>query len=139
QTQFRIRRLLWTSPASELDATIALLDEQLPADRYLPIAAAMPRYNDRVYLIGHPGGRDLSMSLQDNRVIAVNPPFVQYRSPTDQGSSGGPVLNDAWEIVAMHHAGGKETAQASREGGVQANEGILIQELLKAFQRTLSW
>jgi hypothetical protein len=139
QAQLRIRRLLWTSPASELDATIAVLNEQLPADRYLPIAGAMPRYNDRVYVIGHPEGRNVSMSLQDNRVIAVNPPFIQYRSPTAQGSSGGPVLNDAWEIVAMHHAGGKEATQVSREGNVQASEGILIQELLQAFQRTLSW
>ena len=135
-TRFRIRRLLWTSPASELDATIAMLGGELPVDRYLPIAAAMPRDNDRVYLIGHPGGRDLSMSLEDNRVIAVNPPFVQYRSPADQGSSGGPVLNDTWQIVAMHHAGGP---QVSREGVVQANEGILLQEIVEAFQRTLSW
>jgi V8-like Glu-specific endopeptidase len=31
---------------------------------------------------------------------------VQYTTDTLPGSSGSPVFNDNWEVVALHHAGG---------------------------------
>jgi hypothetical protein len=73
----------------------------------------------RVYIIGHPGGRDLAFSFQDNELLDHEGPSagkpqipgvcrVHYRAPTEGGSSGSPVFNARlWEVIALHHNGGK--------------------------------
>ena len=60
---------------------------------------------DRIYVIGHPKGGELSFSFQDNTLIALNDRLLHYRSPTDPGSSGSPLFNEHWELIGLHHAG----------------------------------
>lgn len=99
----------------------------------------------RVYVIGYPGGRDLAFSLQDNELLdhegppqghPPNPAVcrVQYRAPTEPGSSGSPVFNASyWRVIALHHAG--DTAMDRLNGVAEkwpANEGIWIQSIVAA-------
>lgn len=66
--------------------------------------------SQRLYLIGHPGGKDtIQFSLQNNKILGYEPPDqdkkkVKYRAPTEVGSSGSPVFNEHWKVFALHHA-----------------------------------
>jgi V8-like Glu-specific endopeptidase len=107
----------------------------------LPIASSLPELDGsaQVYVIGYPGGRELAISFQDNELLDhEGPPHapqipgvcrVHYRAPTEGGSSGSPVFNaTAWEVIALHHKGGK--LGMPRLNGVAgtyaANEGIAV-------------
>ena len=55
--------------------------------------------------------------------------MVQYVTSTLNGSSGSPVLNDAWEVIALHHAGGN-LPEPTTQRRYFRNEGILIEKIL---------
>jgi len=56
-------------------------------------------------IIQHPSGEPKQVSLRENQIVDVLPNYLQYKSDTAPGSSGSPVFNDRWEIVALHHSG----------------------------------
>lgn len=58
---------------------------------------------DRVYIIQHPLGGYKQIGMHHNVVTRVSHEHIQYMTDTDAGSSGSPVFNDRWEIVAIHH------------------------------------
>jgi V8-like Glu-specific endopeptidase len=129
-------KLLWTSPPWELDATLLSLPANLPYEPPYPIAARVPEVKtDRVYVIGHPGGGTLSLSMQDNRVVDVKEPKLHYRAPTMKGSSGSPVFNRDWELVALHHAGSLTMPRLNGDGRHPANEGIWISAIIAALAK----
>jgi hypothetical protein len=132
---YAVKQVLWTSPPEQLDASVLRLETSVPCDPPYPLALSMPvADHDRVYVIGHPQGGTLSISIQDNRVVDVQTPKLHYRAPTEPGSSGSPVFNQDWELVALHHAGSKEMRSLSGEGVREANEGIWISAIIKALR-----
>jgi len=56
-------------------------------------------------VIQHPGGLPKQVALRDNLLIDILDDYVHYETDTLRGSSGSPVFNDQWEIVALHHSG----------------------------------
>ncbi|GII96785.1 DNA/RNA non-specific endonuclease [Sinosporangium siamense] len=80
---------------------------------------------DFVTIIQHPGGERKQVALRENRIVDILDLFLHYQTDTEPGSSGSPVFNDQWEIVALHHAG----VPAPDQGGV-INEGVRISRLL---------
>ena len=130
--ELAIRRLIWTSPPAKLDATLLEIDP--PPDGAEPprLARSLPKAEGkdaRVNVIGHPRGFSLRVSMQDNQVVKVDePPFIHYRTPTDPGSSGSPVFNQRWELVALHHAS---------SSAIGANEGVRMDRLLAAMRADL--
>jgi tetratricopeptide (TPR) repeat protein len=133
---FTVAALLWESPMNALDATIVRLAD-LPADvAPIPLASAVePEFIEggdrRFYVIGHPHAGALAISLHDNTQVGWRRPFLHYRTPTEPGSSGSPVLNHAWELVALHHAGSKRMQRLDGHPGYyEANEGIWIHEII---------
>jgi endonuclease G, mitochondrial len=54
--------------------------------------------------------------------------FLHYEADTQPGSSGSPVFNDQWELVALHHA--SVPAPEHPELGKFVNEGIRVSRLL---------
>jgi hypothetical protein len=145
---YTVKEIVWSSPPARHDCTLLRLNEPITGIAPLPIAKSLPLIEDsgRVYIIGHPGGRDLQFSLQDNALLdhegpAAGKPAIEgvwrvhYRAPTEGGSSGSPVFNAAlWEVIALHHMGGK--TGMSRLNGVAgtyaANEGIALLSIAAA-------
>lgn len=78
-----------------------------------------------VNIIQHPGGGPKHIGLYHNTVAYAGEGRVQYLTDTLPGSSGSPVFDDQWRVVALHHSGGM-----LREPGTKAsfyrNEGIAV-------------
>jgi len=91
---------------SDLDFTVAELAS--PPDFGAPLRPkhqVMER-DERVSIIQHPGGGLKKISMQNNFVAYADRRVVQYYTSTEPGSSGSPVFNDDFEVVAIHHSGG---------------------------------
>lgn len=59
----------------------------------------------RVNIIQHPNGELKQLVLRNNEIVDTPEQFLTYVADTSPGSSGSPVYNDQWEVVALHHAG----------------------------------
>jgi hypothetical protein len=58
-----------------------------------------------VNIVQHPNGELKQVALRENHVTDILPQFLHYHTDTAPGSSGSPVFNDQWELVALHHSG----------------------------------
>lgn len=85
--------------------------------------AQAPRKDDYVFIIQHPDGGPKMIGLSHNLVRFVDDNVVQYWTDTKSGSSGSPVFNSRWEVVALHHRW--VTAPAS-DGVAYRNQGQRI-------------
>ncbi|HEX8176946.1 MAG TPA: DNA/RNA non-specific endonuclease [Pyrinomonadaceae bacterium] len=57
-------------------------------------------------IIQHPGGARRQYAIRENQLVEnKDPDVLWYMSDTAQGSSGAPVFNDSFQVVALHHAG----------------------------------
>ncbi len=56
-------------------------------------------------IIQHPKGDPKQIVLHSNQLVDLFDQFIHYVGDTDRGSSGAPVYNDQWELVALHHSG----------------------------------
>jgi endonuclease G len=83
---------------------------------------------DFVTIVQHPEGQKKQVALRDNRIVDVFDNFLHYEADTKPGSSGSPVFNDQWELVALHHA--SVPAPEHPELGKFVNEGIRVSRLL---------
>lgn len=84
---------------------------------------------ERVSIIHHPNGDPQQVSLHENRVVDVDfgDSFIHYTTDTMGGSSGAPVLNINWELVALHHAAVGNN-----------NEGVRISSIVADIQNQTS-
>jgi hypothetical protein len=136
-----VKKLIFNSPIGELDATLLQLDRSVPGVEPYPIAPELPDRNgsQRLYVVGHPLGGGLSFSLQDNLLLDWDQRLVHYRTPTEPGSSGSPVFDDQWRLVALHHAGKSDMRKLNdKPGTYEANEGINILAIVEEIRRRLS-
>ncbi len=80
--------------------------------------------NERVNVIQHPRGRRKEIAIHDNKVTRVKDLVLHYETDTEPGSSGSPVFNNEWDLVALHHAG------VRRPNNSAENEGIRISAIV---------
>src|SRR5918998_1937301 len=100
---------------------------------------------DSLNIIQHPRGEAKQIVLRSNQLIDLPDNFAHYVTDTEPGSSGSPVYNDEWEVVALHHSGvpKKENGNyITKDGSVWqpgmdpndldwvANEGIRVSSLV---------
>lgn len=118
-----------TSPTDELDCTLIALGAPIDGSGEAPQPLTLNDRNDKhalgisLNLIHHPGGAPQQITLRNNALLARQGQLLHYAADTDGGSSGAPVFNDSWQLVALHH-GGVE----SDDGWV--NEGIRISAII---------
>ena len=109
-----------SSAVKELDFTIvAVTAKPAPASPLLayghhPLTALEDEIlaGACVTIIQHPKGDPKQIALRENEVLKLpdgGQKFLHYKTGTHPGSSGSPVFNDAWDLVALHHAGKPET------------------------------
>ncbi|WP_292086946.1 trypsin-like peptidase domain-containing protein [Mesorhizobium sp.] len=132
---FRLRPdlLFWTSPVvatggkGGLDVTFVALEGQ-PGSTFGSIPLLRQAFvvadEDKLNVIQHPNGRLKEVAIRNNTVVFQNTQVVQYQSDTEAGSSGAPVMNDGWELVALHHAAKKD----------KSNEGIKFSAIAAALE-----
>jgi V8-like Glu-specific endopeptidase len=75
----------------------------------------------RLNVIQHPQGRRKEVVIQQNELKDTHTNVIHYYSDTDYGSSGSPVFNNTWDLMALHHA---------RDPSESANEGIRIDKIV---------
>lgn len=123
----------YTSPIAQFDVSIFKLMETDEIKQYgfIPLKKIEVNKSDFVSIIQHPGGQLKKIALYHNIVTNVDNRIVQYLTDTMKGSSGSPVFNSNWEVVALHHSGGniKEKEPQLRETKYR-NEGIQINNII---------
>jgi V8-like Glu-specific endopeptidase len=105
-------------------------------------------------LIQHPNGETKQLGLRENQLLDVLDDFLHYETDTAPGSSGSPVYNDRWEVVALHHSGVWATNDAGHPLAIDgrvwredmgehrikwvANEGARISKVLAHLRRQVT-
>lgn len=121
----------------DLDYSIVEI-EGVPGDDWAvaPISTDIPSNGNRVNIIQHPAGLPKQISFQNNFVEYSDQRIVQYLTSTLNGSSGSPVFDDQWKVVALHHAGGM--IQEPKTNAVYfRNEGIAMSAIIKDLPASL--
>jgi V8-like Glu-specific endopeptidase len=106
-----------------------------------------------VNVIHHPAGERKRVSLRDNRLVAMDDLWLRYESDTREGSSGAPVFNDQWELIALHHGGvpatDDEGFELARDGrrwtddmgeeqlAFSGNEGARVSRIVRSLRATV--
>ena len=80
----------------------------------------MPKNDDMVCVIQHPWGRPKELSL--GPVMGVDDQTIHYAADTNPGSSGAPVFNKKWQLVALHFG---------HLNNENFNRGLRIDQLIK--------
>ena len=109
---------------------------------YLVLRGEFIKENDRMNIIQHPDGDPMKVVMTQNRVVGdMSQARVQYVADTMGGSSGSPVFNRKWEVVALHHSGKPyppesvfQSAKKAWKGSYRVNEGIPVRALLADFK-----
>lgn len=153
---WHVDKLLWHSPPEELDVTVAKLNfngqgddvEMLKIDLSdKPLKRSEPfQSTEKIYVIGHPQGQRLSFGLADNRVVdhefydRGDPDLgycrIHYPTPTQDGNSGGPVLDEnQFLVIGVHRAiasGPLRTLPPDTE--YRANEAVAMHSVHERLQ-----
>jgi endonuclease G len=103
-------------------------------------------------IIQHPKGERKQVCVRENKLLkyADKDPYVWYETDTVSGSSGSPVFNNSWDVVALHHSSVPQTKRVggkdvwlTRDGKVwsadmgedeiawKANEGIRVSRIVE--------
>jgi endonuclease G len=146
--------LFFTS--SELDVTLVslapLAENGAPLDRYgwLPLIPVTGKVVDGewVTIIQHPNGQPKQIAIHASQIIKLDPKafdpdllsrFIHYSTDTEPGSSGSPVFNDQWQVVALHHkavpAPFAKGQSPSDEPQWLANEGVRVSAIFNLLER----
>lgn len=142
----------------ELDVTLVavapIASNGTPLDRYgwLPLIPLSGKTVDGewVTIIQHPAGGPKQIAIHASQIIKLDPDkvnanlafFIHYSTDTEPGSSGAPVFNDQWQVVAVHHkavpAPGRSPAgRGDADARVKwiANEGVRVSAIVKLLER----
>ena len=121
--------LLHESRETELDYAIVRLDgrpgedavsnfEGAPRRGWLAVARAEPALGQALFILQHPLGDVLKMA--NGGLKARQGPWLEYEVDTEVGSSGSPVFDNKWRLVALH----------SRAGKTEVNKGVVLAAIL---------
>ncbi|QZH65971.1 MULTISPECIES: DNA/RNA non-specific endonuclease [Mycolicibacterium] len=148
-TEFQLdpATFFWTSDETELDVSLIAVGPRTAGDGKLSdfgwsaLSSAQDKHaeGDHVTIIEHPDADYKQIALRENRVIGRGRKGVTlyYAADTLHGSSGSPVFNDQFDLVALHHAGGGHNDTELEDGKPvpeDCNEGIRISTIVDALR-----
>jgi endonuclease G len=119
---------------ASLDYAILRIDSKTPRPPLRLNAnevAVLPSTYLPVNIIQHPRGNPKRIAFRNNLVSGLDGASLRYFTDTDYGSSGSPVCDDSWRVVALHRGAvqakgvkfqGKDTAYV--------NFGTVVDKLL---------
>jgi endonuclease G, mitochondrial len=154
------KRLFFTS--KPLDFTVVAVeprahnsDRPLMTYGFLPLVGTLGKATEGEWLtiVQHPNGEQKQVCVRENKFIKKSDDALWYSTDTVGGSSGSPVFNNDWYVVALHHSG----VPLKKDGRVQtvdgrdfdprrdgddqikwiANEGIRVSCIVDALRREL--
>ena len=76
---------------------------------------------ESINIIQHPNGEMKQIVIRENRLLDLLEIVAHYEADTDPGSSGSPVFNDQWEVIALHHSGVPRTDSKGRPLDINGN------------------
>jgi endonuclease G len=128
-------RFCETDPRTHLDFTVVALGNSLEGMLtpkklgFCRISADSNKHalGDFVNIVQHPGGEHKQVVMRENLLVHRGRNVLLYNADTNGGSSGSPVFNDEWQVVAVHHYAGASST-ITLENGVTlpdtVNEGV---------------
>jgi hypothetical protein len=103
------------------DLALVVLDTVPPGALPIPLAKESPKPGQRVHSVGNPGDSGALWvytqgtvrqvynkqwrAMARREILELDSKVVETQSPTNPGDSGGPLLNDAGELVAVTQGG----------------------------------
>lgn len=149
-TRFEIDATFFLSdPENDLDFALMAVGARVNGPRqladfgFLPLLDTPDKHIKGVFVnvIQHPSGRPKEVVVRENRIVERTANTLIYGSDTLPGSSGSPVLNDEWEVVALHHFGSPFRARVDNPAIAQdfaGNEGIRISSIVQHLRAELA-
>lgn len=92
-------------PASRPPLPLSTTPIVIDAGTYLP-----------VNIIQHPGGQTKQIAIRNNLAARIEGINLSYFTDTEAGSSGSPVCNDQWQVIALHKAAVKHQTKFKYQG-----------------------
>lgn len=159
---YKVSEVFWRSDSRVHDCAILRLHRQpggvqfeLEVQDSLPLRhqtetgqadKVNPANAPRVFIIGHPNGRGLEITFEQNYLVdhelrnsaakaTPKPVRIHYRAPTEPGNSGSPVLSaNSLGLMGIHHKTTTEPLSRPLRPNetYQANEGMWIQSIIAA-------
>jgi len=119
-----IKEFIFADP--KLDFALVTIAEQIPSFISLPSISLNYAPGQHANIIGHPNGKAKMVSLRRNEITEIYTNTIEYTSDTEPGSSGSPVFDNDWELIALHSSAGKQDSN----GNWISNEGVRIDAIV---------
>jgi endonuclease G len=137
-----------TSPEDALDYTIFAIGPKLDGAEDLEtfgcvgLSDAPDKHmlGEVANIVQHPDGRFKEVVLRENRLVGRYDGALHYVADTEPGSSGSPVFNSEWQVIALHHWGGPWIQRVDANGAPlpqEINEGIRISAIVADLRQQL--
>jgi endonuclease G, mitochondrial len=134
-----------TNSEDDLDFTVVAIGRReagsgdLSDFGYCPPLATDDKHilGEFINVIQHPEGDYKQVVLRENQLVARLKTVLHYVADTQPGSSGSPVFNDQWEVIALHHWGEpftQVTLPDGRPAQKDVNEGIRVSAIVAALE-----
>jgi endonuclease G len=108
---------------ADLDITVVAVAEETPDRRqrvarfgWLRLSASADTVlpGEWLTMVHHPAGHPKQVSLRQNLLIRCCDAELWYATDTAWASSGAPIFNDSWQVVALHRIGAPTRDRAGR-------------------------
>ena len=114
-----------------MDFALAEIERPMPSFIPLPNKNLYFAKGQYANIVGHPNGQPKMVSLRGNKITEVFENAIEYTSDTEPGSSGSPVFDNDWELIALHSQAGSQDSA----GNWISNKGFRIDKIVQRIKQ----